>query len=165
MSSITFITRLILINSLRYWLLNLNKLQFSFLTKLRNPLWLVSLICSLSFVIWQQLWLDFTSKPLLQLEDTDMAETSNFTKQNQITVSQLGFSDNGKVLPVSGLDSNTILAIKSVRSLVIEVATQDTKSVPHLQVTTPWPAPRIIPIEELPAAYRGPAPELEVLGH
>jgi len=94
-----------------------------------------------------------------------MADTSNFTKQNQITTSQLGFSDNSKVLPVSGVDSNTILASESVRALVIEVATQDTKSVSPLQVATPWPAPRIIPIEELPAAYRGPEPEVEVLGH
>jgi hypothetical protein len=72
---------------------------------------------------------------------------------------QLGLSDSVKGMPANGIDRN------SVRSFVIEVATQDAKSVQHSKVENPWPTPRIIPIEQLPAAYRGPAPEEEVLGH
>jgi len=144
---------------------NLNNLKFSMTSQFRNPLWLVTLIGVLSFAIWQLTLTNFASIPLLYSDDADVDGTGNPLKLTNMTGPQLGLSDSVKGIPASGIDRNTFLPTESLRSLVVEVATQDARSMPHLHVAKSWPAPRIIPIEELPAAYRGPAPELEVLGH
>jgi len=130
-----------------------------------NPLRFVTLICVLLFAIWQLPWPNFASTPFIQLEDAVLAGTVSPAKLTHMSGPQLGLSDSVKGMPANGIDRNSFVPTESVRSFVIEVAIQDAKSVQHSKVENPWPTPRIIPIEQLPAAYRGPAPEEEVLGH
>ncbi len=118
-----------------------------------------------------------TSAPALKLEGTVIAGAGSFAMVRRTTDSQLlqlRAGDRVDGLVVTAIESDRVALTGAGRSIVIEVQAQaqahaaavaPAVAAPPAQAVAAVPAPHLIPIEQLPAAYRGPAPEDEVLGH
>ena len=118
-----------------------------------------------------------TPAPALKLEGTVIAGAGSFAMVRRTTDSQLlqlRAGDRIDGLVVTAIESDRVALTGAWRSIVIEVQAQaqaHAVAVAPAVVASPAqaiaavPAPHLIPIEQLPAAYRGPAPEDEVLGH
>ncbi|VTU19672.1 hypothetical protein RA8CHR_01976 [Variovorax sp. RA8] len=113
------------------------------------------------------------SAPALKLEGTVMAGTRSFAMVRRTTDSQLlqlRVGDRVEGFVVIAIESDRVALAGAGRSIVIEAQAQAAAAAPAVvaplaQAVAAVPAPHLIPIEQLPAAYRGPAPEEEVLGH
>lgn len=111
--------------------------------------------------------------PALKLEGTVMAGARSFAMVRRTTDSQLlqlRVGDRVEGLVVIAIEFDRVALAGAGRSVVIEAQAQAAVAAPAAvaplaQAVAAVPAPHLIPIEQLPAAYRGPAPEDEVLGH
>lgn len=115
-----------------------------------------------------------TPLPALRLVGTVMARSGGFAMVRHMADSrllQLRVGDRVDGLAVTTIESHRIVLAGAAGSVAIEAETQ---AVPAPAAIAPAvvapqaaaaPVPRLIPLQELPAAYRGPAPEDEVLGH
>jgi hypothetical protein len=118
-----------------------------------------------------------TTAPALKLEGTVMAGAGSFAMVRRTTDSQLlqlRAGDRVDGLVVTAIESDRVALTGAGRSIVIEAqlhapgraaAVAPAVVAPPVPAVAAVPAPHLIPIEQLPAAYRGPAPEDEVLGH
>lgn len=120
-----------------------------------------------------------TPAPALKLVGTVMAGTGSFAMVRRTTDSQLlelRVGDRVEGLVVTAIESDRVALAGTARRIVIEAETQAAAVAPAVVapavVAPPAPAavsapplPPLLPIEQLPEAYRGPAPEDEVLGH
>ncbi|MGK6306044.1 hypothetical protein [Variovorax sp. DT-64] len=114
-----------------------------------------------------------TLAPALKLEGTVIAGAGSFAMVRRTTDSQLlqlRAGDRVEGLVVTAIESDRVTLTGAGRSVVIEAQAQAAAVAPAVvappaQAVAAVPAPHLIPVEQLPAAYRGPAPEDEVLGH
>ena len=118
-----------------------------------------------------------TPAPALKLEGTVIAGAGSFAMVRRTTDSQLlqlRAGDRVDGFVVTAIESDRVALTGAGRSIVIEVQAQTQAHpvavapavvAPPAQAVPDVPAPHLIPIEQLPAAYRGPAPGDEVLGH
>ena len=119
-----------------------------------------------------------TAAPALQLKGTVMAGAGSFAMMRRTTDSQLlelRMGDRVDGFVVTAIESDRVVLAGAGRSIVIEAdveaeasnaaAVAPSVAAPLTSAAAVLPVPNLIPIEQLPAAYRGPAPEDEVLGH
>jgi hypothetical protein len=119
-----------------------------------------------------------TPAPALKLEGTVVAGAGSFamvrpTEDSRLLQLRVGDRVDGLVVTAIGFDRVALAG--AAQRLVIEAETRSSAvatavvapaAVPHQQpALAAEPVPPLIPIEQLPKAYRGPAPEDEVLGH
>ena len=111
--------------------------------------------------------------PAFKLEGTVVGGAGSFAMVRHTADSrllQLRVGDRVDDLVVTGIESGKVLLTGAAGPVAIETwpqttadanaATEEPSSPPP-----PLPAPPLLPIEQLPEAYRGPAPENEVEGH
>ncbi len=115
--------------------------------------------------------------PALKLKGTVMAGASSFAMVRHTTDARLLELRAGDLVDgfvVTAIESDRVVLAGGGRSVVLEAEPEPeaAAAVPAMAAPTvaaatvaAAPVPQLIPIEQLPPAYRGPAPEDEVLGH